>query len=84
MKETRLQQFLEQMSTSVLAEATCAACNICTPAKYSKTMPVERIPNIHLLKVSEELKGLIKHLNDGTKISATSSMEKIEHAERNI
>ena len=84
LKETRLQQFLEQMSMSVLAEATCPVCNIRTLAKYSKTMPVEGIPNIHLLKVSEELKGLIKHLNDGTRISATNSMEKIEYAESNI
>ena len=69
---------------SVLAETTCAVCNIRTPAKYSKTMPVERIPNIHLLKVSQELKDLIKHMNDGTRISVTNSMEKIEHAEGNI
>jgi len=84
LKQTRLQQFLEQMSMSILAEATCAVCNIRTPAKDSKTIPVLRIPNIHLLKVSEELKGVIKHLNEGTRISATNNMETIEHAESNI
>ncbi|CAF4613740.1 unnamed protein product [Rotaria sp. Silwood2] len=59
LKETRLQQFLEQMSMSVLAEATCAVCNACTPAKDSKKISISKIPNIHLLKVSEELNDLI-------------------------
>ena len=84
LKETRLQQFLEQMSMSILAEVTCAVCNVRTPEKDSKTMPVLRIPNIHLLKVSEELKGLIKYLNEGTTISATNNTETIEHAGSNI
>ncbi|CAF4999187.1 unnamed protein product, partial [Rotaria sp. Silwood1] len=69
LKETRLQQFLEQMSMSVLAEATCAVCNIRTPTKDSKKIPISKIPNIHLLKVSEELKDLIKQLNEGIEIS---------------
>ncbi|CAF2508977.1 unnamed protein product [Rotaria sp. Silwood2] len=81
LKETRLQQFLEQMSMPILAEVTCAVCNIRTPAKDSKTIPVLQIPNIHLLKVSEELKDFIKHLNEGTKISTNNNTETTEHTE---
>jgi hypothetical protein len=60
LKETRLQQFLQQMSMSELAETTCAVCNIRTLAKDSRKLPISKIPNIHLLKGSEELKNLIK------------------------
>ncbi|CAF2742492.1 unnamed protein product [Rotaria sp. Silwood2] len=59
LKETRLQQFLEQMSMSVLAEATCAVCNVRTPAKDSKKISISKIPNIQLLKISEGLNDLI-------------------------
>jgi hypothetical protein len=68
LKETCLQQFLQQMSMSVLAEATCAVCNVRTPAKDSKKVPISKVPNIHLLKVSEELKNLIKNSSGGTGI----------------
>ncbi len=68
LKETRLQQFLEQMSMSKLAEATCAVCNIRTPAKDAKKIPISKIPNIDLLKVSEELKNLIKNSTENTAI----------------
>ncbi|CAF1161352.1 unnamed protein product [Rotaria sordida] len=68
LKDTRLQQFLEQMSMSKLAEATCAVCNIRTPAKDSKKIAISKIPNIHLLKVSEELKNLIKNASKNTAI----------------
>jgi hypothetical protein len=68
LKETRLQQFLEHMSMSKLAEATCAICNIRTPAKDAKKIPISKIPNIELLKVSEELKKLIKNSSDNTAI----------------
>ncbi|CAF1667127.1 unnamed protein product, partial [Adineta ricciae] len=61
LKETRLQQFLEQMSMSQLAEVTCAVCNIRTPAKDSKKIPISKILNMDLLKVSEELRILIKN-----------------------
>jgi hypothetical protein len=61
LKEARLQQFLEQMSMKQLAEATCAVCNIRTPAKDSKKIPISKIPNMDLLKVSEDLKTLIKN-----------------------
>jgi len=64
LKEIRLQQFLEQMSMSQLAETTCAVCNIRTPAKDSKKIPISKIPNIELLKVSEELKNLIKNSSE--------------------
>ncbi|CAF2941478.1 unnamed protein product, partial [Rotaria sp. Silwood2] len=59
LKEARLQQFLQHMSMSVLAEATCAICNVRTPMQQSKKVPLSKIPNIHLLKVSNELKNLI-------------------------
>ncbi|CAF1424611.1 unnamed protein product [Rotaria sordida] len=83
LKETRLQQFLEQMSMSVLAEATCAVCNVRTPAKDSKKIPISKIPNIHLLKVSEELNDLIinvrstslQNSNMDTEIFANNDME---------
>jgi hypothetical protein len=85
LKETRLQQFLQKMSMSVLAEATCAVCNIRTPAKDSKKVPISKIPNIHLLKVSEELKNLIKNTSGGTEIFANdNNINMIEHAKSNI
>ncbi|CAF5068817.1 unnamed protein product [Rotaria sp. Silwood1] len=59
LKETRLLKFLQQMSMSVLADATCAICNVRTPIQQSKKVPLSKIPNIHLLKVSDELKNLI-------------------------
>ncbi|CAF4848868.1 unnamed protein product [Rotaria sp. Silwood1] len=59
LKEARLQKFLQQMSMSVLADATCAICNVRTPIQQSKKVPLSKIPNIHLLKVSDELKNLI-------------------------
>ena len=85
LKEARLQRFLEQMSMSTLAEVTCAVCNVRTPAKDSKTTPVRQIPNISLLKVSEELKDfIITHSNEGTDISGNNSAGKTtEHTESN-
>jgi len=61
-----LQQFLEQMSMSKLAEAACAVCNIRTPAKDSKKIPISKILNMDLLKVSEELRILIKNSMENT------------------
>ena len=66
LKETRLQQFLQQMSMPILAAVTCAVCNIRTPAKNSKKIPISKIPNVHLLKVSEELENLIKNSSECT------------------
>ncbi|CAF1536996.1 unnamed protein product [Adineta ricciae] len=60
LKDTCLQQFLKQMSMSELAEVTCAVCNIRTSEKDAKKIPVSKIPNIDLLKVSEQLKNLMK------------------------
>ena len=62
-KEALLQKFLEQMSMSALEEATCAVCNVRIPVRKSKKLPVSKIPNSHLLQVSEELKDLIKREN---------------------
>jgi hypothetical protein len=59
LKETCLKNFLQQMSMSVLAEATCAVCNVRTPVQKSKKVPLSKIPNIHLLKVSDGLKDLM-------------------------
>ncbi|CAF3731674.1 unnamed protein product, partial [Rotaria sordida] len=59
LKEARLQKFLQQMSMPVLAEATCAICNVRTPIQQSKKVPLSKIPNIQFLKVSDELKNLI-------------------------
>ncbi|CAF4307776.1 unnamed protein product, partial [Rotaria sordida] len=53
---------------SKLAETTCAVCNIRTSEKDSKKIPISKIPNIHLLKVSEELKNLIKNSSENTSI----------------
>ncbi|CAF3989686.1 unnamed protein product [Rotaria sp. Silwood1] len=89
LKETCLQQFLEQMSMSALAEATCAVCNVRTPAKDSKKVPISKIPNIHLLKIPQELNDLIiniqstslQHSRRDTEISANNNNTKIpEHA----
>ncbi|CAF3623585.1 unnamed protein product [Rotaria socialis] len=59
LKETCLQQFLQQKSMSALAETTCSVCNVRTAVKKSKKIPVSKIPNAHLLKVPDELKDLI-------------------------
>ncbi|CAF4206794.1 unnamed protein product, partial [Rotaria sordida] len=59
LKETRLQQFLQQMPMPVLAEATCTICNVRTQIQQSKKVPLSKIPNIDLLKDSDELKNLI-------------------------
>jgi hypothetical protein len=85
LKETRLQQFLQQMSMLELAEATCAVCNIRTPAKNSKKVSVSKIPNIHLLKVSEELKNLIKNSSGDTGIFTNDNNIKMTaHVKSNI
>ncbi len=52
------------MSMSILAEVTCAICNIRVPAKDSKKIPLSKIPNINLLKVGEELDHLFKPSNE--------------------
>ena len=62
-KEALLQKFLEQMSMSALEQATCAVCNVRVPVRKSKKIPVSKIPNSHLLQVSEEQEDLIKKEN---------------------
>ena len=66
-KEALLHQFLEQMSMSALEEVTCAVCNVRIPVRKSKKLPVSKIPNSHLLQVSEELEELIKRENQSKK-----------------
>ena len=60
LKEVCLQKFLTRLSMSELAEATCAVCNVRTPVQKSKKVPLSNIPKIHLLKVSDEFKNLIR------------------------
>ena len=64
-KEALLQKFLEQMSMWELEEATCAVCNVRVAVRKSKKLPVSKIPNSHLLQVSEELEDLLKRENQG-------------------
>ena len=59
LKNNLLQQFVEQMSMSALAESVCAVCNVRAPAKKTKKLPVKEIPGLHLLVVAEDLKDLI-------------------------
>jgi hypothetical protein len=73
LKETRLQEFLQQMSMSVLAEVTCAICNIRVSAKDSKKIPLSKILNIHLLKVDEELDHLLKSLTKDIEMDNTNN-----------
>ncbi|CAF1089809.1 unnamed protein product [Rotaria sordida] len=85
LKDTRLQQFLEQMSMSKLAEITCAVCNIRTPEKDSKKIPISNIPNIHLLKVSEEVKTLIKNSGENTAIfTDDNNIQTTSHIKKHI
>ncbi|CAF1663203.1 unnamed protein product, partial [Rotaria sordida] len=85
LKDTRLQQFLEQMSMSKLAAITCAVCNIRTPEKDSKKIPISKIPNIHLLKVSEEVKTLIKNSGENTAIfTDDNNIQTTSHIKKHI
>ena len=73
------------MSMQVLAEATCAVCNIRTPTKVLKKVPTSKIPNIHLLKVSNELKNLILSAQWSVpQHSNNYSTEVAEHVQSNI
>ena len=62
LKETCLQKFIKQMSMSELAEVSCAVCNVRISVQNSKKVPLSKIPNIHLLKVSDEFKNLIRSI----------------------
>jgi len=66
-KKACLKEYLQRMSMSALAEVTCAACNVRTSVHKSKKMPVSKVPHMHLLKISSELKDLI--LNSRSTIS---------------
>ncbi|CAF5161939.1 unnamed protein product, partial [Rotaria magnacalcarata] len=85
LKETRLQQFLQQMSMSALAETTCSVCNVCTAANKSKKIPVSKIPNAHLLEVSDELKDLIISNQSSTAQNSSGiNIHTAEHDQSNI
>ncbi|CAF1498697.1 unnamed protein product [Adineta steineri] len=58
---------------SVLAEVTCAVCNIRSPEQDSIQMPMSEIPNIHLLKISDELKNLVINTQSSTSKNSNGS-----------
>lgn len=93
LKESCLQQFLKQMSMSVLSEVTCAVCNIRTPAKDAKKIQLSKIPNARLLKVSKELSDLVRNTQPSSLQHSTKDIENFninsntkmaEHGESNI
>ncbi|CAF5000979.1 unnamed protein product [Rotaria sp. Silwood1] len=59
LEKQRKRSEASRMSMSVLADVTCTICNVRTPIQQSKKVPLSKTPNIHLLKVSDELKNLI-------------------------
>ena len=69
-----LQQFVEQMSMSALAETTCAVCHVRAPVKKTKKLPIKEIPGLHLLVVSQDLKDLVitRHSSNSKDFSAPS------------
>ncbi|CAF4228792.1 unnamed protein product, partial [Adineta steineri] len=73
LKKECLQQFLSQMSMSVLAEVTCAVCNIRSSEQESIKMPMSEIPDIHLLKISDELKNLVINTQSSTSENSNGS-----------
>ena len=75
LKEACLKKFLQQMSMSVLAEATCAVCNVRTPVQKSKKIEVSKIPNIDILKVPEELNVLIESLQSTARKHSNTSID---------
>jgi hypothetical protein len=74
LKEACLQKFLNRLSMSQLAEVTCAVCNVRTSVQNSKKIPLSKIPNIDLLKVSDEFKNLIQSIQ----------LSNTEHAKQEI
>ncbi len=81
LKEACLQKFLNQSSMSELAEVTCAVCNVRTPIQQSKKVPFSEIPNIHLLKVSDEFKNLIRNIQSSN--TEQSNQEIVTAAKNN-
>ena len=75
LKEACLKKFLRQMSVSVLAEATCAVCNIRTPMQKSKKIAVSTISNIDILRVPEDLKALIENLQSTARKHSDTSID---------
>ena len=48
---------------SKLTEVTCAVWNVRTSIQNSKKVPLSKIPNIRLLKVSDEFKNSIRNIH---------------------
>ncbi|CAF1520077.1 unnamed protein product [Adineta steineri] len=70
-----LNEFIQSMSMSMLAENTCAICNSRNSLQTSKKLLISQIPNIHLLKVSDDIKNLIIN---------TSSLQMTESIQSNL
>ena len=62
LKESCLKKFIHRISMSELSEVICAICNVRTSAQNSKKVPLTNIPNVHLLKVSDDFKNLIQSI----------------------
>ena len=61
-KESCLKKFIHRLSMAELSEVTCAICNVRTSVRNSKKISLSNIPNIHLLKVSDDFKNLIQSI----------------------
>lgn len=59
LKNSLLQQYVDQMSMSTLAETVCAICHVRVSTKKTKKLPVNEIPNLKLLEISQDLKDVI-------------------------
>ena len=66
---------------SELAEVTCAVCNVRTSVQNSKKVPLSKIPNIHLLKVSDEFKNLIQSIHSSN--TGYSNLETLPTSKNN-
>ena len=59
LKESCLNRFLQRTSMTAIAETVCAVCNVRAPKNKSKMVAVSKISRIDLLRVTDDLKGLI-------------------------
>ena len=74
LKNSLLQNFVEQMTMSALAETICAVCHVRAPVKKTKKLPISKIPGLHLLVVSQDIKDLIitSHSSNSRGFSASA------------
>lgn len=77
LKNNLLQQFVEQMSMSALAETVCAVCHVRASVKKTKKIPVSEISGLDLLVLSQDLKDLIitSHSSTSKNFSALSGRD---------